>query len=157
MLKRFYSLKSKRLCKIWIFFLFLSSLKTFISSNPKNYLCTLLFIEIDEEILDYKIPKQIFHTIIENYMKHGFRGDGTDFISVMGYQSEDGMIHVDFCDNGKEDRLRNEESSAELDSVYRRMKILCNETCRLEINSNGTEPGINMSLIFKGVLTILES
>jgi len=114
-------------------------------------------VEIDEEILDYKIPKQIFHTIIENYMKHGFRGDGTDFISVMGYQSEDGMIHVDFCDNGKEDRLRNEESSAELDSVYRRMKILCNETCKLEINSNGTEPGINMSLIFKGVLTILES
>ena len=49
-LKRFYSLKSKRLCKIWIFFLFLSSLKTFISSIPKNHLCILLFIEIDEEI-----------------------------------------------------------------------------------------------------------
>lgn len=114
-------------------------------------------VEIYEEILDYKIPKQIFHTIIENYMKYGFRGDGTDFISVMGYQSEDGMIHVDFCDNGKEDRLRNEESAAEIEGVYQRMKILCNDACKLEIYSNGTEPGINISLIFKGVLTILES
>ena len=107
--------------------------------------------------MDYKIPKWVFHAIIENYMKNGFRGDGTDLISVMGYQGEDGMVHVDFCDNGKEDRLENKESQEEIDNAYQQMKILCNEDCRIEISSNDSEPGINISLIFKGILTVVES
>lgn len=128
-------------------------------------------VEFDEEILDYKIPKLVFYTMIEYYMKYSFRGDGTDFISVQGYQGEDGMIHVDFSDNGKggqaeciqkldkaiKEEDESEESLAEIMNAYRRMKILCAEECRMELHSNAPEPGVKMSLIFKCVLTIIES
>ena len=127
-------------------------------------------VEFDEEILDYKIPKMVFLAMIEYYMKYGFRGDGTDFISVRGYQDEDGMIHVDFYDNGKggqaeciqkmakaiKEEDESEESLAEIINAYKRMKILCGEACRMEWNSNAPEPGVNMSFIFKGVSTFID-
>ena len=119
-------------------------------------------IEFTDEILDCKVPKQIFQPIMENYFVHGFRGDETDYVSIQGYldRSED-MIHVCFCDNG---RGLTEEQIAALNAgldenvedtfhiglrnVNSRLKIAFGRESRVEITSNAPGPGISVSLIF---------
>lgn len=122
-------------------------------------------IDFDDAILDYKAPKQIFQPIMENYFEHAFKGDGTDFIHILGYlDDEDEMIHISFCDNGKGIReehkrkinisLAYDEEHGGLSNVYKRLKILFGENCHVEIYSNTPEPGVSVLLVFEKKLMI---
>lgn len=126
-------------------------------------------VNFDEEILTYKIPKQIFQPIMENYFSYGFRGDGTDYIYILGYiEPKDDMIHICFCDNGKGmspeklewlnaslEAQEDDTSHMGLRNVHHRLKIAYGKESHVEIVSNAPEPGISVSLVFGRVLKIL--
>lgn len=119
-------------------------------------------VEFEDRILDCVIPKLIFQPILENYFVHGFRGDGTDCISIRGYlDEEEDRIHVCFRDNGKgitEEKaavLRASLAEGEDDSshiglrnVNGRLKIVFGEDGYVDVRSNAPENGVCISLIF---------
>ena len=144
----------------------LEALQNYIDFSSARYRHNFEYsIDFEDEILDYKIPKQIFQPIMENYFEHAFRGDGTDYISILGYaDKEDDRIHICFCDNGKGfckedmDRRRiltdNDEEHVGLDNVYKRLQILFGEKCRVDIRSNAPDPGTSVILVFAKVTNI---
>ena len=144
----------------------LEALQNYIDFSSARYRHNFEYsIDFENEILDYKIPKQIFQPIMENYFEHAFRGDGTDYISILGYaDKEDDRIHICFCDNGKGfckedmDRRRiltdNDEEHVGLDNVYKRLQILFGEKCQVDIRSNAPDPGTSVILVFAKISTI---
>ena len=75
-------------------------------------------IEVDDDILGYKILKLTLQPIVENALYHGIknrRSGGT--IVIKGYRTADGMLRFDIMDNGigmTEEKFR--EIQAELDN-----------------------------------------
>lgn len=156
-----YQIHGDSITTIWME---LEALQNYIDFLSARYRHTFEYsIDFDDKILDYKAPKQIFQPIMENYFEHAFKGDGTDFIYILGYlDEEDDMIHISFCDNGKGIReekkinisLEDDEEHVGLSNVYKRLNILFRKNCRVEINSNAPEPGVTVSLVFEKRLTI---
>ena len=55
---------------------------------------------VDNSVLKYGIPKNLFLPIVENYLFHGFNKNGNqNFININGYMENDKII-ISFTDNG---------------------------------------------------------
>lgn len=96
-------------------------------------------LDIDEEVLNIKVPKMILQPIIENYFKHGF--DGRDHIGklIVKCKLKNQMLLISISDNGhgvSEERLKeirqqlNEEANRSLSgdsiglkNIYERLKL----------------------------------
>lgn len=148
----------------------LNALQNYIDFTSIRYQYSFDYsIDFEDKIMDYIVPKQIFQPIMENYFAHGFRGDEQDHISISGYlDTEDGMIHICFCDNGKgltreqAERLmtaldeREDSFHIGLRNVHNRLKIIFGKESRVEIFSNAPDTGIKVSLIFRPMLNLEE-
>lgn len=148
----------------------LNALQNYIDFTSIRYQYSFDYsIDFEDKIMDYIVPKQIFQPIMENYFAHGFRGDEQDHISISGYlDTEDGMIHICFCDNGKgltreqAERLmtaldeREDTFHIGLRNVHNRLKIIFGKESRVEIFSNAPDTGIKVSLIFRPMLNLEE-
>ena len=107
-----------------------------------------VFIEVDEEINDMRIPQFILQPIVENAYKHAFnRTNGS--IWVEG-RLKNGMVEFTVSDNGegiksealnqlslalKANEERNTEGGIGLINVQRRLKILMGESAYIRVES----------------------
>jgi two-component system sensor histidine kinase YesM len=105
--------------------------------------------EIDEQSLQYKIPKLSMQPLVENSCKHGLQTiEGLGIIKVKT-EIEDGRLQVTISDNGKGIEpsqlkeilfnVQNEEVSSGTNigirNVYRRLELYYEDQVRFEISS----------------------
>ncbi|WP_339318933.1 histidine kinase [Paenibacillus sp. FSL R10-2734] len=105
--------------------------------------------EIDEQSLQYKIPKLSMQPLVENSCKHGLQTiEGLGIIKVKT-EIEDGRLQVTVSDNGKGIEasqlkeilfnVQNEETSSGTNigirNVYRRLELYYEDQVRFEISS----------------------
>lgn len=105
--------------------------------------------EIDEQSLQYKIPKLSMQPLVENSCKHGLQAiEGLGIIKVKT-EIEDGRLQVTISDNGKGIEpsqlkeilfnVQNEEASSGTNigirNVYRRLELYYEDQVRFEISS----------------------
>ena len=108
-----------------------------------------VFIEVDEEINDIRIPQFILQPIVENAYKHAFNHTNGS-IWVEG-KLKNGMVEFTVSDNGeginpealnqlnfalKSNEERNTEGGIGLINVQRRLKILMGESAHIKVESN---------------------
>lgn len=111
--------------------------------------------DVDERVLNYKIPKMSIQPLVENACKHGIQAvDGQGLITV-GAAIEGDRLHVSVSDNGKgmSAEKRNDimkaiqienvsGNSIGIRNVYRRLELYYNDLVRFDIQSRldeGTE------------------
>ena len=122
-------------------------------------------IEVDENILDYKILKLTLQPVVENALYHGIknrRSGGT--IVIKGSKSEDGYLVFEIIDNGigmteeiltqLQSELDNDsidhtvkESGFGLNNVHKRIKLYYGKDYGICLNSEYNK-GTNISLCF---------
>lgn len=105
--------------------------------------------EIDEQSLQYKIPKLSMQPLVENSCKHGLQAiEGLGIIKVKT-EIEDSRLQVTISDNGKGIEpsqlkeilfnVQNEEASSGTNigirNVYRRLELYYEDQVRFEISS----------------------
>ncbi len=119
-------------------------------------------IQVDEEILELKVPKMSIQTLVENACKHGIQSsEGVGIVKIHVRRKGD-YLSVDVEDNGsgiEPDKLHDildmleKEDSAEkvgISNVYKRLKLYYGDEVEFYINSElnkGTvvHYGINVS------------
>lgn len=105
-------------------------------------------IKIDEELLDYMVPRLVLQPVVENAIEHGVVPNGSGKIMLLGHRDEN-YLYLETINNGglsKEDRKRVErllnpsyvptgESSVNLGiaNVNQRLRILYGDPCGLKI------------------------
>lgn len=116
---------------------------------------------VDENIVDYKIPKMSIQTIVENACKHGLRAiKGKRKVSVEVSVTTK-YLTISVKDNGqgiKDDKLNdivdnmkkdNSTNNIGITNVYRRLKLNYGEEAKLKINSilqEGTEVTLSIPI-----------
>jgi two-component system sensor histidine kinase YesM len=122
--------------------------------------------EIDEQSLQYKIPKLSMQPLVENSCKHGLQTiEGLGIIRVMT-AVQDNRLQITVSDNGKGIEanklkellfaIRNEDSSGAnigIRNVYRRLELYYADQVRFEIAST---PGQGTVVTFGIPLRLLE-
>ncbi len=106
--------------------------------------------DIDEEALQYKIPKMSIQPLVENACKHGIQAiEGVGMVKVSAFVI-DGRLRLNISDNGKGmdsgrlkeilQAVRTEEhssgSSIGMHNVYRRLELYYNDQVRFDIVSS---------------------
>lgn len=121
------------------------------------------FKEIDESLMDVKVPRLIIQPIVENAVEHGMDITNQGIITLRIYRKEPEYLVVEVEDNGtltdaermKIDKLLNEEPdpakvkriSLGIRNVDQRLKILYGPECGLFINSNKENHTVSTLLI----------
>lgn len=106
--------------------------------------------DIDEEALQYKIPKMSIQPLVENACKHGIQAiEGVGMVKISAFVI-DGRLRLNISDNGKGmdsgrlkeilQAVRTEEhssgSSIGMHNVYRRLELYYNDQVRFDIVSS---------------------
>lgn len=118
--------------------------------------------DINESVLEQKIPKNILQPLLENAYYHGLATDSGEIkgnIEILIYPLENDLV-IEISDNGKgfsEERLteirenllhatlhKEKEAHIGLENIYRRISYLCGENFSMDIQS---EPGYGSSVI----------
>lgn len=121
------------------------------------------FKEIDESLMDVKVPRLIVQPIVENAVEHGMDISNQGVITIRIYRKEPDYLVVEVEDNGtltdaeriKIDKLLNEEPdpakvkriSLGIRNVDQRLKIIYGPECGLFINSNKENHTVSTLLI----------
>lgn len=106
--------------------------------------------DIENEVLDYGIIRNLLQPLVENYFIHGFDRceSSRHYISIKGSIIENRYVVITYEDNGlgmspdQLDRLRQQFSSSSsvnsygLKSIYQRIKLFYGKDCGIEIASN---------------------
>ncbi|MGN0156635.1 MAG: sensor histidine kinase [Lachnospiraceae bacterium] len=119
--------------------------------------------EIDESLMDVKVPRLIIQPIVENAVEHGMDITNQGVVTIRIYRKEPDYLVVEVEDNGtltdaermKIDKLLNEEPdpakvkriSLGIRNVDQRLKILYGPECGLFINSNKEKHTVSTLLI----------
>ena len=120
--------------------------------------------EVDETLLDEKIPRLIIQPIVENAVDHGLVGAKKNRIEIKLYR-ENSLIHVDIINNSKlkdEDREKinhllyddiDEQSerrvSLGIRNVDKRVKLMYGDDCGLFIYNNDDDYTVSTILLKK--------
>ena len=118
----------------------------------KNYYSNNLEVvyDIDNEVLNYGIIRNLLQPLVENYFVHGFDHceSSTHHISIKGSIHENRYIVITYEDNGLGmtlDELKalkqqissnSKESSFGLKSIYKRIKLFYGKDCGIELTGN---------------------
>ena len=130
----------------------------------KNYYSNDLDIiyDIDNDILNYGIIRNLLQPLVENYFVHGFNPHDNQnrYISIKGSGFENQYIVITYEDNGlgmspeeleilkKQLLSDNSASSYGLKSIYRRIKLFYGKDCGIKISAN-TPTGLIIQLKIK--------
>ena len=98
--------------------------------------------DVEEALLDCRVPKLFLQPLVENSIIHGFCGIETGgVIAVRGYEAGE-FLEFTVCDNGCgmdreqiETCIDRSSSSIGLKNVQHRIKLICGEECGLRIFS----------------------
>ncbi|MCR4650786.1 MAG: histidine kinase [Lachnospiraceae bacterium] len=120
--------------------------------------------DIDEELLDEKIPRLIIQPIVENAVDHGIELARSARIEIHLYQ-ENSLIHIDIINNSKlkeEDRekinhllyddideSKERRVSLGIRNVDKRIRLIYGEDCGLFIYNNDKEETVSTILLKK--------
>lgn len=119
-----------------------------------------IIYDMEPEVLDYCIIRNLLQPIIENYFVHGIgEADEESYLAISGRMAEERYIVITVKDNGagmsQEDIARlmdemeqpdtEEHKSYGLKNIYRRVKLFYGEDCGLLIRENG-EKGLEVGL-----------
>lgn len=118
--------------------------------------------EIDEELLDIKVPRLIIQPIMENAVEHGGDDDGRRKVSLKIYQKEEQVL-IEIRNNGvltsegrkkitallrdKQDKQDEKSLNLGIYNVNKRIRIIYGETCGLTIEQNDRETIISTIVI----------
>lgn len=118
--------------------------------------------EIDEELLDIKVPRLIIQPIMENAVEHGGDDDGRRKVSLKIYQREKQVL-IEIRNNGvltsegrkkitallrdKQDKQDEKSLNLGIYNVNKRIRIIYGETCGLTIEQNNREMIISTIVI----------
>lgn len=119
--------------------------------------------EIDERLLDTRVPRLIIQPIVENAVEHGMDITKQGQLAIRLYGREDGYLCIEVEDNGhltaekreKIDRLlsHDADTSAEtrvslgIRNVDRRIKMIYGTDCGLFVSGNGQDNTVSTILI----------
>lgn len=129
---------------------------------------TNLQCKIDDELLDYKIPRLILEPILENSVFHGFAGKEDNCIIEISASSEENIFRITIRDNGcgiPEDRLamintgdyhdENPRHGIALPNIRKRLQIIFGELSDVLIRSIPDE-GTTVTLVMDPYHEIIE-
>lgn len=118
-------------------------------------------VDIDPDILNYKIPKLIIQPLVENAIIHGFKNfDQKGHVTVLGYKDQNALF-FEVIDDGvgmSEETIQcvlskapnqKEKSGFGIDVVNKRIKILYGDDYGIHIKSNineGTRMTVKLDL-----------
>lgn len=121
--------------------------------------------DIDTEVLQYGIIRNVFQPLIENYFEHGYNSSRKDnYILLKGYVWEDDKLIFLIKDNGfgmKEHELvdlnskmqcsiRSEEESYGLKNLYQRLKLFYGDDCEMKL-CQGKDGGMAIKITVKKI------
>ncbi len=108
--------------------------------------------DVDSELLNFGIIRNLMQPVIENYIVHGFNIHSQDNrICIRCNQDDDGYVHIKVIDNGfgiSNERLKeladefesnssdNPEQSYGLKNLSKRIQLFYGNTCGLELSNN---------------------
>lgn len=118
--------------------------------------------QVEEELLQIKVPSMILQPIVENAVTYGIRGiDWEGWISLTAERKEE-RIRISICDNGtgmssekirevmegrpRETDLSRNSTGIGLVNVISRLRLHCNTEDVLEIRSGGKDKGTEVIL-----------
>lgn len=118
--------------------------------------------DIDNDILNYGIIRNLLQPLVENYFVHGFNDqvNTNHFISIKGTMHKNQYILITYADNGpgmspdKLDTLKQQlvsntlTNSYGLKSIYQRVKLFYGDDCGIKI-SNNTPSGLLVQIKIK--------
>ena len=119
--------------------------------------------DIDTEVLQYGIIRNVFQPLIENYFSHGFNPEKADnSILFRGYIQDENHILFEIIDNGLgisperlseinyrlQEPISTEKESYGLKNLHQRLHLFYGEGCGLKIQAN-TDRGITIKMRIK--------
>ncbi|WP_029674397.1 sensor histidine kinase [Butyrivibrio sp. VCB2006] len=118
--------------------------------------------QVDERLLDYKMPSMILQPIVENAVNHGIRemaGEGKILLKVY---REDDKLCISVVDNGKgmdeetieeilsgtrnPDKISYDNNGMGMDNVISRLRIFAGTQDVISIQSGGTDMGCEVKI-----------
>ncbi|WP_251038455.1 cache domain-containing sensor histidine kinase [Paenibacillus albidus] len=131
--------------------------------NVRYYDCIQVRYEIEDMLLDYRIPKMILQPIIENAIFHGFAELEEEGMITIRIQSKERDIAIEICDNGigmDEETIRslmeswtNSESGSRgigLHNVQRRIQLHFGQPYGIRAQSKLDE-GTTFTILLPGI------
>ena len=121
--------------------------------------------DIDTEVLQYGIIRNVFQPLIENYFEHGYDSAiaGENFIHIRGRLADGGLILFEVEDNGlgiPPDRMaqmnqqlqapiRTAQESYGLKNLYQRLRLFYGEPCGLTLCPRAEGRGLRIEVRVK--------
>ena len=118
--------------------------------------------DIDTEVLQYGIIRNVFQPLIENYFEHGYDSGNAEenFIHIRGRLAADGLILFEVEDNGygmdparmaqMNERLqapiRTEQESYGLKNLHQRLRLFYGEPCGLTLCPRAEGRGLRIEV-----------
>lgn len=127
---------------------------------------TQILYDIDTEVLQYGIIRNVFQPLIENYFSHGYDAERDDnYLLFRGYIKDEETIVFEVSDNGLgicpeklaqlnaslHEPITNEKESYGLKNLHQRLKLFYGDEYGLTIHSN-KEQGITIIMVIKRLL-----
>lgn len=110
-----------------------------------NFTCN---IDVEPEMMEYRIHKLLLQPFVENAIVHGFEGTKTSHVLEVGMKQDQDAVQITICDNGKgiePDRLERirsgifTEAAATshigMENAITRLHMYYGDKVRIEINS----------------------
>lgn len=108
-----------------------------------------LYVNIDKDLPEIKIPPLLFIPFVENAFKHGISYRGNSFISIDLKTEPDKIIFV--CKNSIPPKPEQDGNKGGLgiDNIKKRLDLIYGNSFQLDINNNNQEYYVSLSLPLK--------